>query len=183
MFFTQLPDMPSDMNDEQVIASNEWLQSNVATEIWTTAVVSAKYGLSGARLTQLHKAHQIPGHIKLGATHLYIARYAQAWFDSYKSRDKRKKVKVEVKKPKLKKGEYIYTLWGQDYITTEDPDIVFHNVRQWVMSRWPDYYTYTEKGYEPIGEKINQHPEDLREEMRHVSESFKQAKKVYKNDL
>ena len=177
MFFTQLPDMPVNMTDEQVIQSNEWLEHNVATEIWTTAVVSAKFKISAARLNQLHKKYQIPGHIKLGATHLYIARYAQPWFEAHELRKKHKKVKVEVKKPKKVKGEYTYTLWGQEYTTTEDPDIVFHNVRQWVMSRWPDYYTYTEKGYEPIGEKINQHPEDLREEMRHVSESFKQAKK------
>lgn len=140
MFFTHLPDMPEGMSPEQITQANEWLQSNVDTEIWTTAAVCEKYKFSGARLNQLNKAHIIPGHIKFGSTHVYIARFAGPWFDAYRKRADVRKVKVEPKKagrPKKVKGEYTYTLWGQEYTDTRPPAEVEREWKVKVASYYP----------------------------------------------
>ena len=181
------------MNPLELSASDVEYWSQRALEKFKSEYMTAKeveevYKISMSRQTQLIKSKKVI--VVNDSQRVYYERSFAAWFFSaYVAKQTAKASTREAKKaekksgrPKKVKGEYTYTLWGQEYTTTEDPDIVFHNVRQWVMSRWPDYYTYTEKGYKPIGEKINQHPEDLREEMRHVSESFKQAKKAYKND-
>ena len=172
MFFTQLPDMPVNMTDEQVIQSNEWLEHNVATEIWTTAVVSAKFKISAARLNQLHKKYQIPGHIKLGATHLYIARYAQPWFEAHELRKKHKKVKVEVKKPKKVKGEYTYTLWGQEYTDSLPPKTVWSNWLGYIASQYPQFYR-DGKFENVIGELIMQQPPELKSALAEVNKVFR----------
>lgn len=172
MFFTQLPDMPLNMSDEQVIQSNEWLEHNVATEIWTTAVVSAKFKISAARLNQLHKKYQIPGHIKLGATHLYIARYAQPWFEAHELRKKHKKVKVEVKKPKKVKGEYTYTLWGQEYTDSLPPKTVWNNWLGYIASQYPQFYR-DGKFENVIGELIMQQPPELKSALAEVNKVFR----------
>ena len=103
MIFTNLPDMPEEMSPEETKQANEWLQNIVATEVWTTADVCKKFNLSSARLNQLHKSHEIKGHIKLGATHFYIARYAGPWFEAYRKRGEIRKVKVAAKKENPKK--------------------------------------------------------------------------------
>jgi hypothetical protein len=102
MFFTHLPDMPEGMSPEQITQANEWLQTNVDSEMWTSAAVCKHFKFSGARLNQLNKEHVIPGHIKFGATHVYLMRFAGPWFAAYKKRSDVRKVKVEA--PKKKAG-------------------------------------------------------------------------------
>lgn len=126
MFFTHLPDMPSDMPAEQIDQANEWLSSNVATEMWITAQVCAEFKISQARLAQLLKTNKIPGHIQLGSTHLYIMRYARPWFEAYdmkvksrrsvqeaKATDKAAKKGTRTKKDKEKWRTF--TLYGTEH--------------------------------------------------------------------
>lgn len=103
MFFTHLPEMPEDMSPEQITQANDWLQSNVDTEMWTSAEVCKHFKFSGARLNQLNKEHVIPGHIKFGATHVYLMRFAGPWFVAYKKRSDIRRVKVAPEK-ESKKG-------------------------------------------------------------------------------
>lgn len=122
MFFTHLPDMPLDMSTEQVDQANEWLSSNVATEMWITAQVCAEFKISQARLAQLLKTNKIPGHIQLGSTHLYIMRYARPWFEAYamrvQARASNKVAKAAKKGTRTKKDKEkwrTFTLYAKEY--------------------------------------------------------------------
>lgn len=147
MFFTHLPDMPANMSDEQIIQANEWLTCNVASEMWTTAQVAAEFKLSGARLTQLNKAYNIPGRILFGSTNVYIMKFAGPWFRDYVARQTARASTREAKKakkgngrPKKSKGAYTYTLFGQEYTETRAPGIVHAEWCAKLASAYPQYY-------------------------------------------
>lgn len=177
MFFTHLPEMPEGMNPEQITQANEWLQTNVDSEMWTSAEVCKHFKFSGARLNQLNKEHVIPGHIKFGATHVYLMRFAGPWFAAYKKRADVRKVKVEAPnkksgRPKKVKGEYEYTLWGSVYKTANEPREEMLNWKGYVAAQYPQFY---EGGdfKKVIGELIKDQPPELKNALKEIDHVFR----------
>lgn len=107
MFFTHLPDMPAEMSDEAIEESNLWLQENARLELWTTRDIETRYKISASRLNQIQKIYKIKGHIQLGSTHIYVARYAKEFFEDYVARQIARISTRQAKKSKDKKVKKI----------------------------------------------------------------------------
>ena len=176
MLFDQFPNtVPEQYRD----AAREWLTKEFNESILTGAEVCAYCGITQSKLSSI-VATEIPFFVfKKGNVFLFIAHYAKPWMEDVKAQQAAsvaaRKSKAENKKvgrPKKVKGEYTYTLFGTEYISTAPVAEDYDNWLNYIASQWPDYY---EGGkFEKVNaDMIMQQPEALRAQIKEINAVFR----------
>lgn len=158
-----------------------------ADATWITAIeVEERYGVSRQQQRNLYMKGAAPDALYLGATLLYWRSSAEPYFREYDKRQKeridsseKRKEKRRPGRPKKVKGEYTYTLWGQEYKDTRPPAEVEREWKIKVASYYPHVMQDVEN-HKPLQEAMtcpDQYP-DYRD---HVRPLFAEIGKLFRN--
>lgn len=173
---------------EQFEAMNAYIESQMNGQLLTIAQVKEKYNISTQLQYLLIKDNKIPGHLLIGKTHLYLMCIAKPWFDQYVAKQIARVSAKEAKKvdgvkrgrgrPKKVKGEYTYTLWGQEYKDTRPPGEV---EREWKI-KVGSYYPHVMKELETpmVLQEAMTHPDLYPDYRDHVRPLFAEIGKLFR---
>ena len=171
------------MNPLELSASDVEYWSQRALEKFKSEYMTAKeveevYKISMSRQTQLIKSKKVI--VVNDSQRVYYERSFAAWFFSaYVAKQTAKASTREAKKaekksgrPKKVKGEYTYTLWGQEYTDSLPPKTVWNNWLGYIASQYPQFYR-DGKFENVIGDLIMQQPPELKSALAEVNKVFR----------
>lgn len=172
-YWGNIPDTPE---------ARDWVRNVMDKGLWTSKEVQELYGLSQSTLSRLYTKHNWQFAFKKGNQILFLAEYAKPWFDHYNAQqnvnlsaervDPKTGKAKKVGRPKKVKGEYTYTLWGQEYTDSLPPKTVWNNWLGYIASQYPQFYR-DGKFENVIGELIMQQPPELKSALAEVNKVFR----------
>lgn len=172
-----------DLTPEQVELYTAQAEAEFAQRYMTAKEVEETYKVSMSRQTQLIKANRLIV-VKSAQRVLYPRDFATWWFGQYVAAQVARvstKIAKGAKKsgrPKKVKGEYTYTLWGQEYKDTRPPGEV---EREWKI-KVGSYYPHVMKELETpmVLPEAMTHPDLYPDYRDHVRPLFAEIGKLFR---
>jgi hypothetical protein len=177
-YWGEIPDTPE---------AREWVRQIMDRTIWTVKEVQSLYGLSQSTVSRLYTKHDWTFAFKKGSQILFLADYAKPWFDRYNAEQNINRSAEQLDpetgkrrpgRPKKVKGEYTYTLWGQEYTDTRPPAEVEREWKVKVASYYPHVMQDVEN-HKPLHEAMT-YPDQYPDYRDHVRPLFAEIGKLFR---